>query len=141
MGYAYYSGNVNYSAFVYIDSTMHPLGTLGGRGSAAMDINNHGQIVGGSFITLDSEVTHGFLYANGVMTDLNDLIDPELGWEILKGMAINDQGQIVGWGMRNGVRRGFLMTPVPEPSGMTLWLFAVAGLTLLRRYPSLRNNS
>jgi hypothetical protein len=58
------------------------------------------------------------------MTDLNNLIDPALGWEILKGTAINDHGQIVGFGTINGQTHGFVMTPVPEPSSLVLALLA-----------------
>jgi len=35
--------------------------------------------------------------------DLNNLIDPSLGWELLRANAINDQGQIVGLGALSGI--------------------------------------
>jgi hypothetical protein len=48
------------------------------------------------------------------MYDLNDLVPPDSGWELWGAIAINDAGQIVGSGMRNGVehQRAFLLTPI-----------------------------
>ena len=45
--------------------------------------------------------------------------------------AVNESGQIAGWGEYGGVFTGFILTPVPEPSA--LGLIALAGLTTLRR--------
>lgn len=48
------------------------------------------------------------------------------GWTLTEATAINDQGQIVGYGINpNGLTRGFLLTPVPVPAAV--WLFG-AGL-------------
>ena len=96
------------------------------------------QIVGKGLIdTLD--VHHAFLWENGVMTDLNALVDGSAdGWELLEAAAINDLGQIVGSGHVDrdldgswDVTRAYLLTPIPEPA--TLGLAALAGITLLRR--------
>jgi len=47
---------------------------------------------------------HAFLYTDGTgIRDLNNLIDPSLGWELLRANAINDQGQIVGLGALSGI--------------------------------------
>lgn len=133
VGYSYLSDQVTYRGFIYSGGPLMPLGTLGGSGSQALDINALGQVVGGSHIALGSDVFHGFLYSDGVMTDLNDLVDPALGWEILKGTAINDHGQIVGWGIIDGNTHAYLMTPVPEPSSLflvTLGLVSFVGWAL-----------
>lgn len=46
---------------------------------------------------------------------LNDLIDPASGWALEYAFAINNAGQIVGWGQINGVDHGFLLNPVIAP--------------------------
>ena len=59
---------------------MQDLGTLGGNYSHAYGINDNGQVVGGSE-TKDG-ITHAFLYSNGSMRALNNLIDLVSGWWI-----------------------------------------------------------
>ncbi|HEY3701676.1 MAG TPA: hypothetical protein VGL32_05420, partial [Acidimicrobiales bacterium] len=45
------------------------------------------------------------------MTDLNSLIPAGSGWVLDQARAINDAGQIVGWGTINGHEHAFLLTP------------------------------
>jgi probable HAF family extracellular repeat protein/autotransporter-associated beta strand protein len=73
-------------AFLYDGSTMHDLGTLGGRYSHAKAIDNHGRVVGIS--QTQGGAWHSFLYDHyvGHMQDLGD-VDVE---------DINDWGQIAG---------------------------------------------
>lgn len=123
-----------FSTFAFaINDQGQVLGGDLGRGSVLWDLNagtstvipggralnNAGQVVGGATI---------WDKANGVRL-LADLIPPELGWEIENAFAINDAGQVVGYGLRNERAYGFLMTPVPEPSVLSLLL--VVGLVLL----------
>ena len=46
------------------------------------------------------------------MVNLNDRIDPNLGWTLLEARSLNDLGQIVGSGLIGGQEHAFLMTPV-----------------------------
>ncbi len=78
-------------------------------------INNHDMVVGQTLLANANGESGGFLYANGVMTELRTLIDPSLGWRIVNATGINDAGQIVGVGNHNGSIRPFLMTPEPVP--------------------------
>src|SRR5260370_19472918 len=78
-------------------ATSIDLGTLGGCQelfcSMATGINNSGQVVGRAHLPSRAETP--FLYRDGVMMNLNDLIsDP--GWRIRLATTINDAGQIVG---------------------------------------------
>jgi probable HAF family extracellular repeat protein len=76
--------------------TLQDLGTLPGFSSpfaAAIDINNHGQIVGASGQAGPGDPpVHPFLYSNGVMTDLGTF-----GNAYSTAYAINDRGQVVGY--------------------------------------------
>jgi probable HAF family extracellular repeat protein len=53
-----------------------------------------------------------FLYDAGALYDLNDLIPAGSELRPLAATDINDAGQIVGWGISNGVGRAFRMDPV-----------------------------
>jgi probable HAF family extracellular repeat protein len=101
------------------------LGTLGGPGSLANDINALGVVVGRSNTAAGPSVLHAFIY-DTQMRDLNDLIPPGSGWELLNARGINDFGQIVGEGIFNGQYRAYVLTPVPEPSSLLLASAALA---------------
>lgn len=126
-------GNTRTHAFLYDGVTMKDLGTLGGLSSVAKAVNNAGQIVGTSRINNQpydplnySTYSQAFLYDKGRMVNLNDL--PEVrrsGWILLEATAINNSGQIVGYGYikGDGRFRAFLLTPAcngrtwPGPHG------------------------
>ncbi len=80
------------------------LGTLGGTYSYATAINSSGQIAGFSYMP-GNDVTHAFLWQNGVMSDLGTLP----GGMHSFAYGINDAGQIVGASyMPDGTLKGVL---------------------------------
>jgi probable HAF family extracellular repeat protein len=112
--------------FYYKDGPMADLGTLqtdhSTGFSAASAINNKGVIVG--WAENDNSDRRAFVYSNGTMQDLNDLlylVDNE-GFAVVstidltEARDINDDGVIVGWGTIHGTNgtqtRGFLLNPV-----------------------------
>jgi probable HAF family extracellular repeat protein len=106
VGASYTAGDAALHAFLYDHSRMIDLGTLGGRDSYANAINGAGQIVGISRTSGDGAL-HAFLWEKGAMTDLNQLLPADSGWELLEATAINDSGQIVGYGLHNALPRAF----------------------------------
>src|SRR5205085_7300550 len=107
------------------------LGSLGGSDIFPSGINDAADIVGDSLLA-DQTTRHAFLYTGGVMRDLNSLIAPGSGWELESAASINNTGQIVGEGLMGGDELAFLLTPVPEPGPISLWL-AGGAAALLRR--------
>ena len=120
------------------------LGNLGGnkqagyganQASVANAINNNSEVVGFSYIPSGEQ--HAFLWKDGTMLDLNDLITADLGWQLTSALKINNRGQIIGTGSAKGQQKGFLLTPVAEPlpSGVTTSVSSVpeptANLSLL----------
>jgi probable HAF family extracellular repeat protein len=130
--------NINH-AFLYENGHMIDLGTLYGSFSYAIAINASTQILGdsaakGNLFPYGERVP--FLYQNGSMVPLNDLIDPRSGWFLNSANAINDRGWIVGAGTNPlGENHAFLLTPVPEPNALG-FLFV---LTLVGRRLKLRD--
>lgn len=122
------------------------LGTLGGSGSKAWDINNHGQIVGqsstaysgwGHVFVLNPEDTNGDGVPDVWNRDddgdgSNDLMQ-ELGTVDLwftTGTAINDNGQITGWkwfAPYYDIYTSFIITPI-EINDELVWYYNLSGL-------------
>jgi probable HAF family extracellular repeat protein len=97
-------------AFREEKGTRSMLGTLGGSFSIARDLNNHGEVVGGS-LTEGDESFHGFIYRNNRLRDLNDFLDTETEWELLQALSINNYGEIIAIGCHDGQDRIVLLRP------------------------------
>lgn len=126
-------------AFIYENGHMSLLPS----GYVATDINESGNI---------SYNSYGSLFYNHAINDLgqivgtsneqaflsgsnlNDYIDPDLGWILTVAEDINNKGQIVGWGEYQGVKRIFLLNhTVPEPATMLLFGSGLLGAFVRRR--------
>jgi probable HAF family extracellular repeat protein len=98
--------------------------------STALDINALGQVVGTSS-------GRPFLWtASTGMLDVNSLVD-DAGFTITDVWAINDQGQIAGWGLNAaGGRQAFVLNAiaaVPEPGTWAMLLAGLAGVGFTTR--------
>jgi probable HAF family extracellular repeat protein len=130
----------NNHAFVFTNGNVTDIGTLGGpngNGYAyGQAINDAGTVVGYSQFTdaNGNYDTDGFVYANGVMQDLNSSLAPGTADPFMSlsyALGINNAGQIVGYGeLADGEYRGFVLTAaVPEPASAAM--LAVGGLLAL----------
>ena len=118
-------------AFVWQNGYMRNLGTLGGPDAAAFNLNNRGQVAGGSYINdipnANSGVPtlHPFLWENGRMIDLGTLGGTSGG-----PIALNNRGQVLGVSNLAGDQfsdfflwdNGRLTDLTTQSSGGTLWL-------------------
>ncbi len=111
------------------------LDTFGGNESRAWSINDDGIIVG--YGTNASNQRHALISLDGGATsiDLNTLVLDLSGWQSLtEAYDINEQGQIVGYGiLDNGEWGAFVATVVPVPAAVWMFLSALGVLIGLRR--------
>lgn len=127
VGASFVADNSVQHAFLDSGGTMQDLGALNAVNSFGLGINDTGAVVG--TLTFGAgQNNHGFLYQNGTMIDLNDLLSAGSGWVLRDAQGINDRGQIVGQGLYNGEIRAYLLTPVPEPSSLWIWLIGLAAV-------------
>jgi probable HAF family extracellular repeat protein len=118
-------GTTSVAALWQPDGTLTNLGILPGDHSAfATGINNQGQVVGNNF---DSSFnwSHGFIYQNRVMTDINTLIPADSNLFVISASNINERGQISGMatvvaGPHAGEIHAYLATPVDEDLGRSV---------------------
>jgi uncharacterized membrane protein len=75
----------------------------------AYGVNASDEVVGD--VCDSSGLCAGFLYVNGRSYDLNTLLPPNSGWQIVDALGINDHGEIVGDGYYNGWLRGISLKP------------------------------
>ena len=110
-------------AVVYSGNTMKWVGPGDMDGerveSYGYSINNHGDVVGFGWF----RHSRAFVYEDGASYNLNTLIAPSSGWILEVATGINDERNIVGYGINpQGQHDAYLLTPgpIPEPSAVAL---------------------
>ena len=96
---------------------MRDLGTLWGDAiSEALGINESGQVVGVSYGAGFSH-PHAFLWQDGVMMDLNDLIPAGSNLTLQVAGDINDRGEITGTAFDSTTKTSPAFLAVPREDG------------------------
>ncbi|MHC4739162.1 MAG: LamG-like jellyroll fold domain-containing protein, partial [Planctomycetota bacterium] len=104
-----------------IENGLTNIGTLEqGDISRAYGINNSGQVVGEATIDSNDNQIRGFIYDNGQLRNLNNLLQSDANdpnWVIISARSINDDGYITGYGTTgdpndpNNYYRAILLVP------------------------------
>jgi len=101
--------------FFWDGAQMHDIGTIPPfRESFGYDVSDYGQVVG--YLYLQNHPYHAFLWQDGAMFDLNNLVPPDFDLNLEVARAINDEGQIVAITTNDdGMTITILLTPVGRP--------------------------
>jgi len=110
VGYGTFEGYRGNRAFAWTASDgMVLLETYyGTMESRALGVNSRGVIVGSYLNAEGSQRACAWFPELGVV-DLNDLLPSGTRWVLLEATGVNDGDQIVGYGLRDGVTRAFLL--------------------------------
>ncbi|MBT4821659.1 MAG: cadherin-like domain-containing protein, partial [Lentisphaerae bacterium] len=117
------------------------LPSLGNGSSTALGVNAGEKVVGWAEDTQGNKVAMLWDRYGGV--NLNTMIDSSSGWTLETATAINDAGQITGYGLHQGRKQAFVLSPpgrnlrpavellAPDPdqqipAGNDLWIHAAA---------------
>jgi len=150
-----------------VGAGMTPIATPGGGSGMALDINNAGLVVGAYGTAPGGSGGRAFISDNGgPAADLNHMIDPSLGWTILRAGEIDNAGNIAAIGMDSfGMLHALILAPassltqqqvlaaidqqgaadagssqpVPEPTTLAFFTLAAAGLSARRLIRARRN--
>jgi probable HAF family extracellular repeat protein len=114
-------------AALWENNTVTALGGLlpGDVAAFATSINNRSQVVGSSFDG-SGNWSHGLIWENGKMFDLNQLFPASSNLYVVSASNINESGQIAGMAVdmagphAGTIVHSFLATPVNEDQGKTV---------------------
>jgi RHS repeat-associated protein len=87
----------------------------------AAESNASNEIVGTVYDAIPYWPQAAYVYTDATGSiDLNTLVDPESGWNLLAGFGINDNHEVVGYGTHNGAQRAYKLKlpnlgPCPLP--------------------------
>jgi probable HAF family extracellular repeat protein len=113
-------GSLNAHAFFWSGIQGDPIEDLGAVGddviSLAFGMNRFGHVVG---LSIGASGVRAFLYKDGVMMDLNELVPPGSIY-LVYANDINDAGEITG-GAVDGAGEGRAFLAIPDPSAIATY--------------------
>lgn len=109
VGESFVGTNFAEHGFVF-DLPNGPMIDVTPNGSSSLSsVNAAGDAVG-SMLDRTNTSTAAILWRNGTVVDLTTALgDPS--WQLLSAAAINDKGQITGFGMHDGAQAAYVLTP------------------------------
>ena len=114
------AGDTTFHGFLWTKATgMQDLGTYPGDvGSAAISINDQGVVAGLSVIDVNGD-SRAVVWNNGVLTDLNTLVQANPPLYLITACAINNNGEISGLGVTsNGEIHTYRAAPIQNGSSV-----------------------
>ena len=120
VGFANQAGSQNgaFNPIAFLWDKRHGMQALSPIGddtnSWAWGINERGDVVGESFGGADDPYGRAFLYEDGMMTDLNSLVQSKSSLQLVLANDINEAGEIAGFAVdtSTGATVAFLAVPV-----------------------------
>jgi uncharacterized membrane protein len=96
------------------------VGPSGTMSAQANDVNDAGVAAATAFITFPP-TSRALVWRGAGLEDLNDLVPPGSGWTLADSQAINERGEIVGFGFRAHMTgtRAFLLRPDCDEDGLS----------------------
>lgn len=98
------------TAALWKNGTVTPLRFVGSVRTLGTAINDKGEVVGATDRVVPQSA---LLWNSSHCVVLNNCLLPKGEWMLINPTAINDLGQIVGYGKHSGKPAAFLMTPIP----------------------------
>jgi probable HAF family extracellular repeat protein len=136
----------NLHGFYYEDGVSREIFGPSGAYVIPQWINEHGDVVGNAGSA--GSTPFAFIYSKEKFSILNTLLDSREGWEVYQAQAIDEGGNIAGWGCRphpggSGLDcAGLFLSPVPEPAAWSLWATGVlCGWATCKRTQRKRNSA
>ena len=103
-----------FHAVLWNGNTVTDLGLFGPSPTSGWGVNTCGTVVGDAVVSVVDDITEAVIWRGGESAmALESLLPAGHGWDLHVARAINDTGQVVGYGYRSGMPglRSFLMTP------------------------------
>jgi probable HAF family extracellular repeat protein len=140
------TGTNGQRAFLREAGNMLCIDTLGGESSTAASINDCGEVVGTWQLPGHTGISAFLWNRTDGMVDMNSLIAPESGYQIVQAFDINDEGYIVATAVGtddagNRHSGSVLLRPVPEASAVVLLSTALISLSIHMWFVSLKKRN
>jgi hypothetical protein len=133
----YFDGSVTHGFVARGDTLSSITGFEGLVDPTIIAVNSHGWLIGSAGAPGDRSP---FLYNGTSFLDVQVLLSPSLsGWTIDSLTDINDHGQILAVGTKDGFSHPIILSSVPEPASFAAMALGLGAFARLRRKGSAKS--